>query len=133
MATKKQVTEIVEAILNTNMTAFTWDQGAAVHELVDIALDMYEDEREDRAVYRAMVPKGPYTNKIFGYFTGNTQDIAAFVDHEKVEVKKLDIKHIASGYANHKKNIVAKRDKLLAEVARLNKALKEKNFHREEA
>lgn len=131
---RKEVTGIVETLLSKEVAGFKWDRASELHKFVTAALEMHESKREEKEVYQATEPcyDGTGDREVIGYFTGRPHDIAAYAECEEADVHKVEIKHIASGYANHKLNIEAKRKALLKQIALLDAQLAAKDFHRDE-
>ena len=125
--TRKMVTEITEDLCNKGIV--DWDDAATAHEVVGYALETFEKNREEEKVYGATPSEGvgEYGDEypIIGYYTGKPHDIEAYIGCE-CDVYELPITDVPSGYAAHKSNVVAKRDRLLAEAAELAKRINER-------
>ena len=124
--TKKQVTEIVETIIGDQLTDATWDDAALIHEVVGHALEINESKREEPTVYGTYDREGTFHT----LFTGREHDIAAYINNDEYEVIALHVQNVPSGYAAHRDNIVAKRDRLQKEVDELNRRLNDRDISR---
>jgi hypothetical protein len=122
--TKKQVTEIVETILAHKLTDFGWDAAAELHEVVGHALEIHEKKREEPVIYGTYDREGTF----HALFTGRKHDIEAYINCDEYDVEELIVTDVPSGFAAHRANIVAKRDRLQKEVDELNRRLNSRDI-----
>ena len=100
---------------------------AITHQIVGYALEAAKSEWEDdtRIVSVRAQTCGNH-DPIVGYATGKTHDIEAYFDNVKqygLTIEAIKVVEVPSGYKAHRDNIVAKRDRLQAELDELNKRL----------
>jgi len=113
--TKKRVTEITETLLANNMIAFDWKEAAKVHDVVRLALEKYEENREEPEVYMATIEEDGCEWEFAGLYSGRYNDVVARVRGDAV-LELVVIEEVPAGYEAHKKNLIAKRDRLQAEL-----------------
>jgi len=129
----KMVTKIVENII-TNGDALesrvTWGDAPMLHEVVDKALTMASEVSRDKEIF-SVVAVSENKESQLGYATGRENDIRAYfaADGRDIEVRPIKIVDVPAGYDAHRANIIAKRDRLQAEVDELNRRLEEKDIH----
>jgi len=122
--TKELVTKIAEQAISKN--GLSWGIGDAAHKIVRHALEASQDMFESNPIY-AVYAVQDHGDRLLGHFTGKPHDIESFCDEDKaygLKLEQIEPRHIESGYAAHKANIIAKRDRLQKELDELNARLK---------
>jgi hypothetical protein len=122
--TKKLITELTEATIS-RQEGLSWDDGPMIHEIIGYALEQAKARIEAPVVMIATNPG--YDDPVLGYFTGNPHDIEAYLSIGSVDIEPLVVIDVPNGYDSHQKNIIAKRDRLQAEVDELNRRLEERD------
>jgi hypothetical protein len=128
--TKKLVTEITESIVAKGFALdISWDKAPMVHEIVGYALEAAKRKWEPEVNKPVMVVWANNNDRrlFLGHATGAAHDIESYYEERKgygLELEPVEITHVESGYKAHKDNIIAKRDRLQAELDQLNLRLK---------
>jgi hypothetical protein len=123
--TKTLVAEIAEKMIG-KVDGATWDNAPLVHAVVAKALEAANEIITSEPIFAVFADHNE-RNMLLGYATGKQHDIESFFDDRKCygliieEVKPVDV---PSGYKAHRDNIIAKRDRLQAELDELNARLK---------
>lgn len=110
---KKTITKIAESICGGDYS-ISWDEAPLVHKIVGVALEMYEEEA--KPVFLAFKD-----GIVKGVYTGRLHDVCAKV--ASFDVHEVTPEEVPSGYAAHKLNLEAKRDRLQAELDEINNRL----------
>lgn len=125
MANKKLVQEIVELICAGKpiVNQVSWDDAPLLHEAINFALDHAEKHCTDNRILFT-------TTKNPVIFRAHRQtDVEAYINNDLAEVCTAEVIDVPNGYATHRENIVAKRNRLQAEIDELDRRLREKDIH----
>jgi len=117
--TRKQITEIVEAIIDGKLTDATWDDAALLHEAIGHALEMHEKKRVEPEIYMAHLEGDAY---IEGFFSGRFNDVRARI-HPQYDLTEIEIEPVPAGYEKHRANLLAKKERLQLELINIEKRL----------
>lgn len=125
MANKKLVEEIVELICTNRPTInpVSWDDAPLMHEAINFALDHVEKHVKDNRILFTTA-KNPVV------FRAHRQtDVEAYINNDLAEICTAEVIDVPNGYAAHRENIVAKRNRLQAEIDELDRRLRERDIH----
>lgn len=111
--TKKTITNIAEAICGGDHS-ISWEEAPLVHKITGLVLEMYEEEA--KPIFLAFKD-----DVVKGVYTGRLHDVCAKA--ASFDVREVTPEEVPSGYAAHKLNLEAKRDRLQAELDEINNRL----------
>jgi hypothetical protein len=126
--TQKLTEEILNHLVARGFSS--WEEAESVYNIVKTAAEVTAEKCEEELASftpaMAVFANHEHARVFLGLFTGKQHDIEAYLADRKaygLEFEPANIRNIPSGFKAHRDNIIAKRDRLQAELNELNKRI----------